>query len=58
MYGLVIVHEDGAVCSYAELPYAVARDRFHDASNTESVVYAHYSDANYVRVNSYNRPKD
>lgn len=54
-FSLVIVHEDGAVISVADLPEEVAHDRFEKACRTLSVVYAHYSNEKYERCNSYNR---
>lgn len=55
MYGLVIVHEDGATVSAMDLPEGVARMRFEAATRTFSVVYAHYSNDSYDRVNHYVR---
>lgn len=55
MHSIVIVHEDGAVITVSELPEEVARFRFESATKTTSVVYAHFSDVNYIRVNHYNR---
>lgn len=55
MYGLIIVHEDGAVTSVPDLPEGIARHRFEMAARTLSVVYAHYSDDSYDRVNTYVR---
>lgn len=55
MYSLVIVHEDGAACSVLDLPEGIARHRFEMAARTLSVVYAHYSNDSYQRVNHYVR---
>lgn len=55
MYSLVIVHEDGAVHSAMDLPEGIARHRFEMAARTLSVVYAHYSNDSYERVNHYVR---
>lgn len=58
MYNLVIIHEDGAVASATDLPRDVARWRFEAATQTDSVVYAHYSGANYRRVGYHVRKAD
>jgi hypothetical protein len=55
MYGLVIVHEDGAVLS-TTLPEHEASCRFEDATKDKSVVYARYSNEFNDRVNWYARP--
>lgn len=54
-YSLIIVHEDGAVINVENLSEIAARWRFESAACTLSVVYAHYSNDNYDRVNHYVR---
>lgn len=54
-FSTVIVHEDGAVTSRGGLSEDAARWTFQAAVRTLSVVYAHYSNANYDRVNHYTR---
>lgn len=54
-FSFVVVHEDGAAISVSDLPEQVAKARFEAACRTLSVVYSHYSNDKYERLNAYNR---